>query len=217
MRIKTLTLVACLLAANTTFAVDWTPYLQDFKECGNLISNDDNSQPTLYHGGINIPKKLEGDITKRTHKIDDIQEITTFSLKNATAFGSPINKIAFIEDPHYTTIKLTFSGKDFNKVKSQFKLSINGKKYGIGANKAWAIKSTYNEKSDKFIYKFTPITFKKGQDTHKYHEQQGHYKKKNSPEYGIAVIDNTGWTIHFVDQDYLQLLVNDKAKTISCQ
>ena len=193
--IKTLAITLCLLGTNTAFGADWTPYLQGVKNCGSqaLFTNNDP---------FTIPTKLSADITQKSSRTDDIDEITDLHLKNATAFGYPISKVSIYQGVEGDGLGFTFATKDFSKVKSLFNIKVNGTNYGIGANKAWIIKGAkFNQ--------YTSVPYRKNWDNFGYLKQYPSAK-------GVIIINNSGWSKYIMDREGISLKINAKDQSILC-
>ena len=97
---------------------DWTPYLKPMMT-GCNYPNPTENLPKLYKGSI-ANKKVKVD---QANAIDGYGEtITTYTLKNATAFGQPLLKIEYLQGYEWGSLELYFKDTKFTALRPQFKL-----------------------------------------------------------------------------------------------
>lgn len=101
-------------------ATDWTPYLKPMLSgCGYL--NPTDKLPTRYKSSI-ASKRVKTD--PETYDIIGYEgdTITTYSLKNATAFGQPLLKVEYLQGYEWYHLRLYFKDTKFITLRPQFKL-----------------------------------------------------------------------------------------------
>lgn len=115
---KLLLMVAVGFLAQSTLAsaaTDWTPYLKP------MLSGCDSVR--IAEG---IPKKYKASIASKKVKGNPDNEgeeiITTYTLKNATAFGQPLAKVEYLQGYEWSSTSLYFKDNKFTKLRPQFKL-----------------------------------------------------------------------------------------------
>lgn len=96
-------------------ATDWTPYLKP------MLSGCDYINVTK-----NLPKKYKASIAgkkiKGNHKNEGEEVITTYTLKNSTAFGQPLSKVEYLQGYEWSSTSLYFKDNKFTTLRPQFKL-----------------------------------------------------------------------------------------------
>lgn len=128
---KTLIVLSVALLGQVTFAqaaTDWTPHLKPMLS-GCNFSNDPDKLPARYKTSI-ASKKVRVDSTD--YGVDDYEgdTITTYHLKNATAFGHPLSKIEYLQGYEWGHLKLYFKDSKFTALRPQFKLPKDNKQHG---------------------------------------------------------------------------------------
>ena len=109
-----------LLGSMANAATDWTPYLKPMMT-GCSYPNPTEKLPKLYKDSI-ASKKVKVD---QANAIDGYGEtITTYTLKNATAFGQPLLKIEYLQGYEWTSLELYFKDTKFLALRPKFKLPI---------------------------------------------------------------------------------------------
>ncbi len=120
---KFLLLSAGLSIGSSVYALDWTPFLQPLK-------NSCDTRGTINLE--NIPKKYKASVISNKKSIDKSQEQfygvidkQTVTLKNATAFGTPLSKIVQKisdggENGSFTSLTLHFTNTKFMDSLPQF-------------------------------------------------------------------------------------------------
>ena len=98
--------------------IDWTPYLKAMMT-GCNYPNPTEKLPKLYKDSI-ASKKIKVD---QANAIDGYGEtITTYTLKNATAFGQPLLKIEYLQGYEWGSLELYFKDTKFTALRPKFKL-----------------------------------------------------------------------------------------------
>ncbi len=96
-------------------ATDWTPYLKP------MLSGCDSIR--IAEG---IPKKYKASIASKKVKGNPDNEgeeiITTYTLKNATAFGQPLAKVEYLQGYEWSSTSLYFKDNKFMALRPQFKI-----------------------------------------------------------------------------------------------
>ena len=120
---KVLMVLSIAFLGQTTLAqveTDWTPYVRSMMY-GCLFPDAANEGlPPLYEKSV-VSKKVKVD--KDYDNVDyegDI--ITTFNLKNATAFYSPLLKVEQLQGYEWGHLTLYFKDTDFTSLRPSFKL-----------------------------------------------------------------------------------------------
>lgn len=123
--IQSILLLMSLFSISSVQAeVDWSPFLQLLKNSCQSYNIDLENIPKKYHASIISNKK----ITDKKNKIATaygVPDIRTITLKNATAFGSPIKKIVMEEYSggdvgSMTRFSVYFDNNNFIRNLSQF-------------------------------------------------------------------------------------------------
>jgi len=101
-------------------ATDWTPYLKPMLSGCNYPDPTKNL-PSSYKTSI-VDKQVK--IGKDTYDIIGYKgdKITTYSLKNATAFGQPLLKVQHLQHYEGGHLKLYFKDTKFTALRPRFKL-----------------------------------------------------------------------------------------------
>ena len=128
---KTLIVLSVALLGQVTFAqaaTDWTPYLKPMLS-GCSFSNDPDKLPARYKASI-ASKKVR--IDSEDYGVGDYEgdTITTYNLKNATAFGHPLSKIEYLQGYEWGHLKLYFKDSKFTALRPQFKLPKSNQRSG---------------------------------------------------------------------------------------
>ena len=98
--------------------IDWTPYLKPMMT-GCNYPNPTENLPKLYEDSI-ANKKVKVD---QANAIDGYGEtITTYTLRNATAFGQPLLKIEYLQGYEWGSLELYFKDTKFTALRPKFKL-----------------------------------------------------------------------------------------------
>ena len=104
--------------ATANAATDWTPYLKPMMS-GCNFPNPTDKLPARYKTSI-ASKKFRVD---KTNEIDGYgEQITTYTLKNATAFGQPLLNLEYLAGYEWGHLKLYFKDTKFTALRPQFKL-----------------------------------------------------------------------------------------------
>ena len=115
---KSLLVLAVAFLGQTTLAhaaTDWTPYLKPMLSgCGYV--NPTDKLPARYKGSI-ASKKVKGN-----PKVEGEEVVTTYTLKNATAFGQPLLKVEYLQGYEWYHLRLHFKDTKFTALRPQFKL-----------------------------------------------------------------------------------------------
>lgn len=107
-----------LLGPMANAATDWTPYLKPMM-AGCNYPNPTDKLPKVYKDSI-ASKKVKVDLD---NAIDGYGEtITTYTLKNATAFGQPLVKIEHLQGYEWGSLELYFKDTKFTALRPKFKL-----------------------------------------------------------------------------------------------
>ena len=113
-----LAILPLLQATAAEAATDWTPYLKPMMLGCNYPSPNDKL-PKAYKASVTSKKKR----VDNTNAIDGYgEEITTYYLKNSTAFGKPISKIEELRGYEWGHLKIYFKDSSFTALRPQFKL-----------------------------------------------------------------------------------------------
>lgn len=128
---KTLIVLSVALLGQVTFAqaaTDWTPHLKPMLS-GCSFSNDPDKLPARYKTSI-ASKKVR--IDSGDYGVDDYEgdTITTYHLKNATAFGHPLSKVEYLQGCEWGHLKLYFKDSKFTALRPQFKLPKSNQRSG---------------------------------------------------------------------------------------
>lgn len=227
---KPLLAVSLLAISSLAMAknVDWTPYLEGMQNSCAFHGKEFHQAmgyTTEYSQEYNsdfaigkpqkgkIPKNLQvsvinykgtGYIAKDGERTEDIR--ITIGLKNATAFGQPITKITYSADPGYgghgfDKLTVYFANNDFVKLKPQFPLIIDNKKYPIGTNAYYHIQ--YNESDNHESYETLVTKISKPQKDH-------------IDTYSLATTHKNGWQKPANDVGLARLTFDTKNKSIAC-
>lgn len=121
---KALLALSVALLGQTTVAhaaTDWTPFLKPMLSgCSvPLLTRD---LPTRYKPSI-VSKKVKIDSNHNIAESGfDGNKITTYSLKDATAFGQPLLKVEYSQGFEDNQLKLYFKDTKFTALRPQFRL-----------------------------------------------------------------------------------------------
>lgn len=96
-------------------ATDWTPYLKPMLS-GCNYPNPTDALPKKYKDSI-VSKKVKGNPKNEGEEI-----ITSYTLKNATAFGQPLAKIEYLQGYEWSDLTLYFKDNKFMALRPQFQL-----------------------------------------------------------------------------------------------
>lgn len=101
-------------------ATDWTPYLKPMMS-GCDFPNPTDKLPARYNASV-VSKKVK--IDPEDYDIIGYRgdKITTYTLKNATAFGQPLLKLEYLAGYEWGHLKLYFKDTKFTALRPQFKL-----------------------------------------------------------------------------------------------
>lgn len=100
-------------------ATDWTPYLKPMLS-GCFYPEPSENLPARYKASV-VSKKITFDRTDADSDYDG-EKTTTYTLKNATAFGQPLLKVEELEGYEWGHLKLYFKDTKFTALRPQFKL-----------------------------------------------------------------------------------------------
>lgn len=131
---KALMVLSIAYLGQITFAhaaTDWTPYLKPMMS-GCSYPNPTDDLPTRYKDSV-ASKKVKKD--SYNYDILDYEGdmITTYDLKNATAFGQSLLRVEYLQGYEWSHLKLYFKDTKFTELRSKFKLP------------------EYNEQADEYI------------------------------------------------------------------
>lgn len=208
-----------LAFASGAMAADWTPYVQGMQN-GCAI---DIGEALIAN---KLPKPLSADVVRRntSKKSDDEDEtgVITLRLKNAKAFGYPLQKITYryrdgVGHPE-DSYELQFAGSGFMSLLPRFGFDVNGRRVSAGQKKMWYFQAitdkdgncqTGNDGACLGSYRQTPYRVTKNKDGSRYHfAGNGHYS--------IAVSKDDGWLVQY-SADKTELSFNAKKRTITCE
>ena len=117
---KSLLVLAVAFLGQTTLAhatTDWTPYLKPMLSgCGYV--NPTDKLPIRYKRSI-VSKKVKGN-----PRIEGEEVVTTYTLKDATAFGQPLLKVEYLQGYEWYHLRLYFKDTKFTTLRPQFKLPV---------------------------------------------------------------------------------------------
>ncbi|MDO5770238.1 MAG: hypothetical protein Q4P13_12100 [Psychrobacter sp.] len=99
-------------------ATDWTPYFESMQN-GCEFPDPREGVPSKYKASI-VSNKVKSNLNDIGD--DDDKIITTYTLKNATAFGQPMTKFEYLQGYEWSQLKLYFKNEDFIKLRPRFKL-----------------------------------------------------------------------------------------------
>ena len=115
---KSLIILGIAFLGQTTVAnaaTDWTPYLKPM-----LLGCDEDLQytdiPNRYKASI-ASKKVKGDTNDEPEEI-----VTTYTLKDSTAFGMPLTKVEVLSGNEWAHLTLFFKDNKFKTLRPKFKL-----------------------------------------------------------------------------------------------
>ena len=212
--LKFILTIAILTVSSSVAAksIDWTPYLKWMQDSCNF-NNSNNIKDKLDEG--KIPKALKPSVVKRTRNTNK----TRVQLKNAIAFGQPINRIE-IEHPEtsYSAFTVYFANNNFTKIKPNFFLRFDNKQYAVGSDKAWGVITKESEKIDKHGYPIRDETYVllSKQEREKFRKSQEPYHSISNFD-GLVYVDSTGW---FKDDNYQgeqeSLFFEHKTRSVTC-
>ncbi|MGP5503028.1 hypothetical protein [Psychrobacter faecalis] len=119
---KMLLALSVAFLGQTTIAhatTDWTPFLKPMLSgCSVPIPTKD--LPTRYKSSI-VSKKAKVDSDYADSGFDG-NKITTYYLKDATAFGQPLSKVEYTQGFEDNQLKLYFKDTKFTALRPQFQL-----------------------------------------------------------------------------------------------
>lgn len=193
-------------------SIDWTPYLKGMQDSCDLQDiykdgiietpiDSDNDGVIDYVDGDNDLMKLlgmpEGEKGKKSNMPKALQPSVSkyhskeggwgvdIHLKNAMAFGQPINRINLSYEAG-TNLKVYFNNTNFSKLKPQFTLDVDGNKYPVGSNKAWEMTAHENPHTNTFTPTYKSITS----------AQAKALSQNNTDVYerGLIIINKNGWS-----------------------
>ena len=117
---KSLLVLVVVFVGQTTLAhtaTDWTPYLKPMLSgCGYV--NPTDKLPIRYKRSI-VSKKVKGN-----PRIEGEDVVTTYTLKDATAFGQPLLKVEYLQGYEWYHLRLYFKDTKFTTLRPQFKLPV---------------------------------------------------------------------------------------------
>lgn len=96
-------------------ATDWTPYLKPILSGCDYV-NPTEALPTRYKSSI-ASKKVKGNPKNEGEEV-----YTTYTLKDATAFGQPLLKVEYLQGYEWYHLRLYFKDAKFTTLRPQFKL-----------------------------------------------------------------------------------------------
>lgn len=214
MAINKLLPLAILLAGSAS-ATDWTPYLSSIKHNCNV----EKIHSTLFtdtFANKKLPQALHADLVKRTGKIDNDSGSgkVVLQLKNATAFGQPLNKISYLVHDNHAEWHFHFANGDFIKLLPTFYTGESKHTKAAGTEYFWLIESKFNNNDTISVVSAQNRPYK---DAGKWwggelnitpsndsHALIGHQSTKTGFIFGTSFGNTT-------------LSFNPKSKTISCK
>lgn len=200
-------LIGFVSVGSQAWAGDWTPFLKGMKDdCQIHDMSAGNSKPS-------IPANLKKDVVANKFA-NGKADIT---LKNATAFGKPITRIQtqLPDSSDVAYVKVYFKDGDFSKIRSQFFVSLNSKKYSANKYGAWSM--AYNPNADNMVVSsITEAKFK--QLEQRAIANDGDY---GSGVTGVLQVNSSGWQMSEADamEGVMRksLTFNSQNKTIECK
>lgn len=218
-------MLASLMFASSAFAHDWTPYLQGMKNTCDTSALLQLAEK--YENTKQLPKAISGSVTDF-----EVGIIGSFSisLKNATAFGYPINAIESIVAANGTSrVSVHFKNADFMRIAPQFYLlSAGGQKVSVGTQKIWIEKlKVLNDEKFQLLKSYNRpydnSTFYSGfgnqygsaaptdvvAKAEKFMKKQGKLAKNQT--WHTYRVNKTGW-----DREYAYLHFDKGEKSIEC-
>lgn len=196
--------------ANVANATDWTPYLKSIQHNCNYeaLAKDLMAKK--------VPANLKADVVKHTVTKKGGQEVATLRLKNATAFGAPLQKISYKsvvgEGSGEAEYALHFANANFIKALPTFTINVNGKAQPAGQKRVWERGGADDE--NRRPYREVPYRkIKVNTDGYEYETYQ------TSDDYGRFIVSTAnGWESEVyggpgIDE---KLIFDSKNKTITC-
>ncbi|WP_227430307.1 hypothetical protein [Psychrobacter sp. I-STPA6b] len=109
----TLTIMTISSANAKSTSTDWTAKLKPMTEgCASV---------EMY----SLSQTLKESIVNQKMEHQNNEEITTYTLENATAFGQPLSKIEQMQSLEWGHMRLYFKNNQFMSLRSQFKLPVD--------------------------------------------------------------------------------------------
>lgn len=200
-------LVAMIIGVGSThlsFGADWTPYLKGMQDSCNYGDELTN----ILSKNTAMPKELKADIVRHTTVVNNREtndQTINLILKNATAFGYPINKITYKTTDYTSLLAVHFKTTDFTKSISNFTIKVGNQNQKAGVKKAW-VSSTSDE--------ITSVTIPQKIDG-KYYDYESLFMAIKDPNQ-VYITDETGWSNVGAAEYGTYLTFDKKTKTISC-
>ena len=208
--------IVAVSMANVANAADWTPYLKGIQHNCNYeaLAKDLMAKK--------VPANLKADVVKQTAKHRKIRkeywadkDIASIQLKNATAFGAPLQKISYKsvggEGSVETEYVLHFTNANFIKALPTFTINVNGKAQPAGQKRVWERGGADDENRP---YKEVPYRkIKVNTDGYEYETYQ------TSDDYGEFIVSApNGWEseVYGGPGTIESLFFDSKNKTITC-
>lgn len=218
--------IVAVSMANIANAADWTPYLKGIQHHCNYeaVAKDLMAKK--------VPANLKADVVKQTAKHREIrkeywanEDTASIQLKNATAFGAPLQKITYKysagEGSDVAEYVLHFANANFMKVLPTFTFNIvsdsnSGMVQSAGQKRMWL--EGYQD-DGKVYYKEAPYRMVKDKDVGITYEFPSSMTAPLNGEYGIYVSKPDGWERDFYGAPGTaeQLIFDGKNKTITCR
>lgn len=104
-------------------ATDWAPYVRSMMSGCSFPNPVDEGLPPIYNKSV-ISKKVKVDPEDYDIVGYKGDSITTFNLKNATAFGYPLLKVEQLQGYEWQHLKLYFKDTEFTSLRPRFKLPL---------------------------------------------------------------------------------------------
>lgn len=135
-----------ILLVGSASAADWTAYLSNIKHNCNV----EKIHSTLFtdtFANKKLPQALHADLVKRTGKIDNDSASgkVVLQLKNATAFGQPLNKISYLVHDNHAKWKFHFANGDFMKLLPSFYTGEGEHTKAAGTQHFWLLEFKYTD------------------------------------------------------------------------
>lgn len=214
--------IVAVSMANVANAADWTPYLKSIQHNCNYeaLAKDLMAKK--------VPANLKADVVKQTAKHRKIrkeyyadEDIASIQLKNATAFGAPLQKISYKsvvgEGSGEAEYVLHFTNANFMKALPTFTFQIasypdSGFVQTAGQKRMWL--DSYLD--NKVVYQEAPYRVVKDKDVGIRYDFPKSLTAPLDGEYDVYVSKLDGWLIESFPYGGAELTFNSKNKTISC-
>ena len=214
--------IVAVSMANIANAADWTPYLKGIQHHCNYeaVAKDLMAKK--------VPANLKADVVKQTAKHREIrkeywanEDTASIQLKNATAFGAPLQKITYKysagEGSDVAEYVLHFANANFIKALPTFTFQIasypdSGFVQTAGQKRMWL--NSYL--GDKVVYKEAPYRVVKDKDVGIRYDFPKSLTTPLGGEFDVYVSKPDGWLIEYSPYGSAELTFDGKNKTITC-